>query len=885
MVRIAKWQGMLHPFHKRLSFSLARIGVTVAFLLGVSIGVIQVALDYSSQEEILDATIQRILEVTARTATPAALNLDEKLATEIVAGLLDYEFIVRARIDTDLGDALAAVEIARKESETRWITRQITSEFSEFTISLYDAGNPSVEYGTLFIVVDRDAALTGFFDRSIFIFSSGVARSFLLVLFLFGIFYWRLSKPLVTLVEGLGQIDPNKPGASRLPIPVGHENDELGVLADTANRYLETSQILLAERERAEKLLRESEQRLQAVLDNTPVCMNLKDIEGRYLLVNKTFEEWLGHSAEDLLGKTSAETINDPTEVADVTDAERRVLETGKPFEKEISVRREEKTYHLILIKYPVASADGSINAIGTVAVDITDRKKAEQSLKQYAIIWEQMSEAVLVLDAEGRIIDWNPGAERVFGYTKEEVVGKFSDMLIEEDAPGARRVEIGEVLKTEGHYTGQTPFVRKDGYEGVVEAHIMPLYDIDGKIVGRIGVNRDITERLKTEERLRHAQKMEAVGQLTGGVAHDFNNLLQIVQSHLEILKLDVDVSETTLDHVETALKAGRRGGQLTQQLLAFSRKQTLHPQTVAPNNLIEGMLSLLGRTLGDHIEIETDLGENIPSITIDSNGFENAILNLAVNARSAMTGGGKLIVASSAVRLEKERISEDGSLPIGQYVEITVTDTGSGMAPDILKHAFEPFFTTKDVGEGSGLGLSMVYGFIRQSGGHVSLESTPEKGTTARILLPAAFENAAVEANVSPVSTVTNKATFGTILVVEDDPDVRLSAVMVLNSYGFDTREAEDGAAALEVLDQDDGIDLLFSDVMMPKGMNGLDLAREASRRHRGLKVLLTSGYPEAELAKSGLLKSGFTLLGKPYTNGQLSDALAVLLPIKPE
>nr|MBC8159192.1 response regulator [Alphaproteobacteria bacterium] len=316
------------------------------------------------------------------------------------------------------------------------------------------------------------------------------------------------------------------------------------------------------------------------------------------------------------------------------------------------------------------------------------------------------------------------------------------------------------------------------------------------------------------------------------------------------------------------------------TQQLLAFSRKQTLHPQITAPNESIEGMLNLLGRTLGEHIEIDTVLEKDIPSIKIDPNGFENTILNLAVNARTAMKDGGKLLVTSAVRDIDTGIVTEDGVLPAGKYVEITMTDTGDGMAPDVLAHAFEPFFTTKDVGEGSGLGLSMVYGFLRQSGGHVSLQSEPGNGTAARLLIPAADEVVANPPETSKQSIAPRNMNSGTILVVEDDPDVRRSAVMVLNAYGFDAREASDATAALEILARDTDIDILFSDVVMPKGMNGLELAREAARLHSGLKILLTSGYPDAELEKSGVTDSGFELIGKPYTNEQLSDALTTLL-----
>ncbi|MBT3361226.1 MAG: PAS domain S-box protein, partial [Rhodospirillales bacterium] len=494
----------------------------------------------------------------------------------------------------------------------------------------------------------------------------------------------------------------------------------------------------ITERKEMERALRESESRLRAVFDNTPVCLNLKDLEGRYLLVNKPYEEWFGRSAEEVIGKKASEFLPDNMEVETFTDTERRVLESGEVLELDVTIPRAERevlekgeplkkegkslrydgTLHdRYLIKFPVKSEDGSINAIGTVAVDVTERKSMERQLH--------------------------------------------------------------------------------------------------------------------------HAQKMEAVGQLTGGIAHDFNNHLQVIQGNLELV---MDGSEGDGNRirqcVNRALVASQRGGKLTQQLLAFSRKQTLYPEPTDANQLVEGMLDILVRTLGEEIEIKTDLKEEIDPITIDRNGLENAILNLAVNAKNAMPNGGRLTIGCAPKVLADERVTEDGVLPVGRYVEMSVTDTGQGMPPEVLARALEPFFTTREVGEGSGLGLSMVYGFARQSDGHMTLESEVDAGTTVRILIPAARQVDTPAAAEKTGKESTPGAGSGTVLVVEDDPDVRQSAVMVLKAHGYNTREAEDAFAALEMLREDDNVDVLFSDVVMPKGMNGLELAREVTELHPGLR-----------------------------------------------
>jgi PAS domain S-box-containing protein len=388
-----------------------------------------------------------------------------------------------------------------------------------------------------------------------------------------------------------------------------------------------------------------------------------------------------------------------------------------------------------------------------------------------------------------------------------------------------------------------------------------------------------DISDRHRTEEQLIQAQKMEVVGQLAGGTAHDFNNLLQVIQANLELISLETAGDEKTLPFVESAMGAVRRGAKLSEQLLSFSRQQTLHPEVVEPTGLIEETVGMLRRTLGEDIEINVVSAPDCSSIRIDSHGLENAVLNLAINARTAMPEGGKLLIRTANRHLDNETPVAGRVLAAGDYVEISVTDNGCGMSPEVMAHAFEPFFTTKDVGKGSGLGLSMVYGFVLQSEGHVELESEVGRGTTVRMTFPAVIaktnfvrdrhEETALKAN-----------TAATVLVVEDDPDVRNSVVMILRKLGHDTLEAENGAVALDILGRESGIDLLFTDLVMPGGMSGIELAEEASRRHKNIKVLLTSGYPEKLLKEKGRSGVNFSLLGKPYSNAALREAIQSIL-----
>ena len=456
-----------------------------------------------------------------------------------------------------------------------------------------------------------------------------------------------------------------------------------------------------------------------------------------------------------------------------------------------------------------------------------------------------------------------------------DTLIGKTSyDLHPKEIADEVSRVEK-IALTTRTPQLGHIDLTFPDGVSRTELFVRFPIFDADGREIGIGDMGLDITEQRSTERQLLQAQKMEAVGQLTGGVAHDFNNLLQVVQTNLELARLHAtDADGPLAQYLDRALNAGLRGAALTQKLLAFSRKQTLRPRTLDPDALIEGMLELLERTLGEDIRIDTRLEAKGRHVFVDESGLENAVLNLALNARGAMANGGVLTVTSAVRRLGAETAVEGGALPAGDYVEIAVADNGCGMPEEVLNHAFEPFFTTKEIGKGSGLGLSMTYGFARQSDGNITLESTPGKGTTARILLPAV---AAPETSGELCREfAAENGCDAAVLVVEDDPEVRASTVNVLQSLGCTVCEAGEAEEALTCLDQDPGIELLLSDVVLTGGRNGIELAKEAVRRRPGLRVLLVSGYPETELRRSGLTESHFALLGKPFTRASLVEAM---------
>jgi len=382
------------------------------------------------------------------------------------------------------------------------------------------------------------------------------------------------------------------------------------------------------------------------------------------------------------------------------------------------------------------------------------------------------------------------------------------------------------------------------------------------------------IAQRENVESALRQAQKMEAMGQLTGGIAHDFNNLLQVIMGNLEVLQRRKLVAD---DNAVRMIGAARRGAEraatLTQRLLAFARRQPLAPKSIDVNKLVNGMSELLHRTLGESIRIETVQAGGIWRVHADANQLENALLNLAVNARDAMESGGKLTIETANVHLD-DAYAEANEIRAGQYVLIAVSDTGTGMPDDVAAKAFEPFFTTKDVGKGSGLGLSQVYGFIKQSGGHAKIYSEPGQGTTIKLYLPRLAQEEDVPAASALAGALPQGQLDRLILIVEDDEDVRAHAVAMLKELGYAVLEAADGTEALRVLDAHPHVRLLFTDVGLPGGLNGRQLADEARRRRPELAVLFTTGYARNAIVHHGRLDPGVELITKPFTFAALAN-----------
>ena len=493
---------------------------------------------------------------------------------------------------------------------------------------------------------------------------------------------------------------------------------------------------------------------------------------------------------------------------------------------------------------------------------------------------------AIFMLDREGYVTSWNAGAQRIKGYQADEIIGQhFSRFYTEEDRQNDVPAAVLAQAASTGKFEGEGWRVRKDGTHFWANVLLDAIIGPDGEVIGFAKVTRDLTEKRNIDAQLRQSQKMEAIGQLTGGIAHDFNNLLQVVIGSLEGLQRRVGSFGQTQQgadmtrFVENALRGADRAANLTRRLLAFSRRQTLDAKPTDVGKLVAGMSDLLRRTLGEAISIETVNAAELWRVSVDANQLESALLNLAVNARDAMPGGGKLTIETANCNLDKSYVARFEGLEAGPYVMIAVSDTGSGMTKDVLERAMEPFFTTKEVGHGTGLGLSQVYGFVKQSGGHLRIYSELEQGTTVKLFLPQLTGETSVDER-HEHRPVQGSRVGETILVVEDDENVRTATSDMLRELGYRVVVAADGPSALRLVAERPEIRLLFTDVGLPGGMNGRELADAVRANRPDLPVLFTTGYARNAIVHHGRLDAGINLLSKPFTYAELADKLSNML-----
>ncbi len=674
-----------------------------------------------------------------------------------------------------------------------------------------------------------------------------------------------LDIPFIIVSGTIGEetaVDAMKAGAQDYMV-----KGKLARLVPALERELRESHVR-RERHLAEEALHESEERFRQIAEAIDEVFWISDAGlEKILYVSPAFERVWGRKIADLDANSALFLESIHPEDRERVQSERTRGNRGDPFEHEYRIVRPDGAVSWIWDRgFPVCDRAGKVARFVGVAVDVTHRKHTEAENARLANVVNSSEDAIFSVNREEAIVTWNAGAERIYGYTAEEIKGKQFALLIPPEHRGtltANRIRLygGEALV---HY--ENDHLRKDGSRIRVSLTLSPIKNPAGVVTGVSTIARDITETKKLEQQLRQSQKMEALGQLTGGVAHDFNNLLGVIIGNLDLLERQVGTNEAALKRLKTAQKAALRGADLTKRLLAFSSQQELHPAPTRLETTIQNLTELASRVLGPEIKITATVQESLPPILVDAAGLENVLLNLAVNARDAMPNGGTLTITAAIKSLDESYPPVQAKeIKPGSYALVTVSDTGTGMSRETLQRAFEPFFTTKPRGKGTGLGLAMVYGFVKQSRGSARIYSELGHGTTVSLILPLAEgEHAPATADYHEHQPI--KAS-GTVLVVDDEAGMLEVAAAFAEAMGFRVLHASDGPNALAVAAHEPDIELLVTDVLMPGGMNGVELARKIRQLYPNVKVVYSSGFPADALAeRSGAMVDG-PVLSKPY------------------
>jgi PAS domain S-box-containing protein len=634
-----------------------------------------------------------------------------------------------------------------------------------------------------------------------------------------------------------------------------------------------TEAALRAEQDVVRQSRREGASMYQILFERHPVPMWIYDQSTLAIVEsNEAAAVQYGYTRDELRRMT----IRDlrPEAERNRLDAMLAQVRSDVPMSHSARHRRKDGTeLDVEVLGYPIDIDGRALRLV--VAADVSERLAAQAALaatnKQLQLLIDAAPQAIVVIDEDWRIARWNRAAEKLFGWSRDEVLGQEAPFIPDDERLEAYARQLASEEQT-GPRLFEAARVRKDGRRIDLLVATAPLETTSGERSGFIAVYTDLTERKQLEDQLRQAQKMEAIGTLAGGIAHDFNNILTVISSYASLLIADDRYPEIRPDLQEIAAAAQRATG-LTRQLLTFSRRAIVRPQPLDLNNVIRGMQPLLERVLMSHIELSLAFGQHLGIVTADASQIEQILLNLVVNAGDAMPDGGTLVIETKNVELDEAYASAHAGVRPGTYVLLAVSDTGVGIDPAIVEKIFEPFFTTKDVGRGTGLGLATVYAIVKQLGGHIWVYSEPGAGASFKVYLPS--EPALTVPGAPPVRRERAVAT-GTVLLVEDDDAVRRATRMILERAGFVVLEAAGGEEALKLARSHGGaIDVVVTDLMMPH-MSGGDFARALATTHPALRVVFVSGYTDDSVVRRGLIDAEHTFLQKPFTADQLVDVL---------
>jgi len=606
------------------------------------------------------------------------------------------------------------------------------------------------------------------------------------------------------------------------------------------------NQNLVKELEQTRSAKSESEKRMQSIMDYTPAAIYVKDIDGHFTFLNQKVADLHHMRREEVIGKTLHDIL--PEAIADeIRKNDIEVINAGKPLEYEESVPQDDKLFRFISTKFPLFDETGTLCAVGGVSTDITERFHIEESLlisqQRLLLHREQSPLGIIEWNTNFEITDWNPAAQSIFGYTKEEVLGRrFSEKILSENARQIVDKIWKDLLANEGGIHSINENITQGGHTILCEWHNTPLVDDGGNVIAVTSLVEDITERQKNEESLRHSLKMDAIGKLTGGIAHDFNNMLAVILGFSELIREHVSNHDPKLTKYNNEINtAGERAKKLTSKLLEFSRKAPSSAETTHINILLHGMRHMLEKTLTPRVKLIFELEENLWPVWLDKTRLEDAVLNICINSMHAMPVGGTLSLTTSNEQLIDSDI-QNMNIMSGDYVLLSVTDTGTGMTQEVKEKIFDPFFTTKGV-EGTGLGMSQVYGFVQQSGGEIQVFSEPGHGTRIAIYIPRYLEPKAAKPKGANSEIVKLTTGSETILVVDDEAALLELTEDILSTYGYTVLRAENAEQALQIL-ENESVDLLLSDVIMP-GMDGYQLATKVKMRYPMIKIQMVSGF----------------------------------------
>jgi PAS domain S-box-containing protein len=641
----------------------------------------------------------------------------------------------------------------------------------------------------------------------------------------------------------------------------------------------------------------------ERLISTLPVALHCMDASGRLISANQRWCETFGYALHEVLGRSFSEFLPPESRTKLVTTIYPKYLTTSSCRAEEILLIKKDGSLATVLLSMTAYRGDkGRLDRSVCYMEDVTESKLASisstRSDQRFRAAFAASVHALAVISPTGQIEFANEAFKSFLERRDVETATYGFDELLHKDDRGQFLNGLRQLLSNENsNFQLELRFVSAEGKVMHGATSVALIKNEKGGAEQLVVQIVDVTERKTINDRLQRAQKMEAVGQLTGGLAHDFNNLLTIIIGNLQLLDGKVTTDEKSAKRLQEAQEAATKGSDLTRQLLAFARKQDLEPRDTSINEMVRGMESLVSRTIGENIELKVETMAGDPRSLIDPSQLESAILNLSINARDAMPDGGKLTIETQSAYLDRYYAEKNPDVVPGHYVLVAVSDSGTGMAPDLIEKVFQPFFTTKAAGKGSGLGLSMVYGFIKQSGGHIQVYSEVGHGTSIKMYLPRRMRpgEVDVEASVAPVeigASVTTAAVIAAapmmeippvavtrpkILVVEDQEAVRAVACGFLEDFGYEIIEAGDGFEALSKLQEHDDIDLMFSDVVMPGGMNGFDLAQAALSMKPALKVVHTSGYPKGAMVHQDepRFKEGFIIM-KPYRREDLQKII---------